>query len=139
MSTTEHTAHHRHKVASERSFGLTFAAVFLLVAAWPLMHGEGPRVWALGVAVCFGGLGLFRANWLALPSRLWARLGDAMSRVVSPIALGVLFFGVFTPAGILMRRLRKDPLRLRLDPGARSYWIERSDPVIDPASFRDQF
>jgi hypothetical protein len=120
------------KASSERGFGLTFAAVFAIVAAWPLLGGAAPRFWALGVAAAFLTTAFLAPRRLAPLNRLWTRLGLLLSRIMNPLVLGLLFYGVVTPAGLVMRALGKDPLRRRFEPGAASYWIERRPPGPSP-------
>jgi hypothetical protein len=66
-------------------------------------------------------------------------LGLLMAKVVSPIALGILFYLVFMPVGLVMRLSGKDPLRLKFDPAAKSYWIDREPPGPPPNSMTNQF
>lgn len=125
--------------SSDRSFGFVFAVVFVVIAAWPLLAGKGPREWALAVAGAFALVAVVRPAVLAVPNRLWMKLGLLMGKIVSPIALGILFYGVFTPLGVLMRLMGKDPLRLKLDPLATTYWIAREPPGPPPESMTNQF
>lgn len=125
--------------SSDRAFGLVFVGVFLLIAGWPLFHGETPRWWASGVAAGFGLVALVKPVLLAGLNRLWIKLGVLLGKVISPIALGVLFYGVLTPIGAVIRRTGKDPLRLKRDPGADSYWILREPPGPPPDSMTNQF
>ena len=125
--------------SSDRSFGLVFAGVFLIVASWPLFYRELPRWWALGVAVVFAIIAIWKPALLAVPNRLWTKLGVLLGKVVSPIALGILFYGVIMPIGALVRVTGKDPLRLKLDSGADSYWILRKPPGPPPDSMTNQF
>ena len=76
---------------------------------------------------------------LAPLNRLWFRFGLLLHKIVSPVVLAIMFFLVFTPTGMIMRALGKDPLRLRLDKNATSYWIERTPPGPSPESLGDQF
>jgi hypothetical protein len=125
--------------SSDRSFGLVFAGVFLVVAFWPLFHRESPRWWALGVAVVFALIAIGRPALLAVPNRLWTKLGVLLAKVVSPIALGILFYCGLAPIGALARLTGKDPLRLKLDSAADSYWIPREPPGPPPDSMTHQF
>jgi hypothetical protein len=125
--------------SSDRNFGLVFAGVFLVVACWPLVHREWPRWWAFGVAAVFALVAIWRPALLARPNRLWTRLGLVLGKIVSPIALGILFYGVLAPIGLLVRLTGKDPLRLKLDAGADSYWIARRPPGPPPDSMTNQF
>ncbi|MBI5717889.1 MAG: hypothetical protein HZC37_09400 [Burkholderiales bacterium] len=125
--------------SSDRAFGFVFAVVFVIVAAWPLISGGRPRWWAAGIAAAFALVALLRPGLLARPNRWWMKLGLLLGAIVSPIALGVLFYGVFTPIGAFMRLAGKDPLRLARDASAPSYWRGREPPGPPPDSMERQF
>jgi hypothetical protein len=125
--------------SSNRSFGLVFSGVFALIGLLPLIVGGAARLWAVVLAVAFLIVALACPAVLAPLNRLWMAFGLLLHRIVSPIVLGIMFFGVITPMGLLMRALGKDPLRLRLDKAAGSYWIERTPPGPAPETFKDQF
>jgi hypothetical protein len=125
--------------SSDRSFGLVFGAVFLIIGTLPLLHAGHVRWWSVGVAAAFALVALTVPSVLAVPNRLWMKLGLLMAMVVSPIALGILFYLVFMPVGLVMRLSGKDPLRLKFDPAAKSYWIDRDPPGPPPGSMTNQF
>lgn len=125
--------------SSNRSFGLVFAAFFLIVALLPLLHGHDVRLWALGLAGTFLLLAFAAPELLAPLNRLWTRFGILLHHIVSPIALGVMFYGVVTPTGLIMRLVGKDSLRLHMDKSASSYWIERLPPGPAPDSLKLPF
>jgi hypothetical protein len=125
--------------SSDRSFGLVIAGVFLLIALGPLRHGHTPRWWALALSGVFTLIALAKPELLSTVNRLWTKLGVVLGKVVSPIALGILFYGVLTPVALIIRLLGRDPLRLRLDPGAESYWMPRKPPGPPPDSMTNQF
>ena len=125
--------------SSDRVFGLVFAAVFLIIAGWPLFHGEAIRWWSIGVAIVFTLVALVKPALLAGLNRLWMKLGILLGKVVSPIALGILFYVVITPIGVMIRLAGKDPLRLKFEPDADSYWILREPPGPPPGSMTQQF
>ena len=127
------------KTSSDRSFGFVFAVVFALIALWPLLDDAAPRWWALWVAGGFILLALAAPQLLAPANRLWTRFGLLLGRVVNPLVMGLLFFLVVTPTGLLMRAFGKDPLRLKWDHEAKSYWIERSPPGPAPDGMPRQF
>lgn len=125
--------------SSDRSFGWVFTAVFVLIGAWPLIHSNAPRWWAIGIAAAFALVTLIKPTLLAGLNRLWMKFGLLLGKIVSPIALGVLFYLVFTPMGLLMRLFGKDPLRLKFDRAGDSYWIRREPPGPPPKSMTNQF
>jgi hypothetical protein len=125
--------------SSDRAFGLVFAAVFAIIGLWPLLSAGPLRWWALAVAGAFAVLALAYARALAPLNRWWLKLGLLLGRFVSPVALGVLFYAVFTPIGLLMRLSGKDPLRVRRDGSAQSYWIARQPPGPPADSMTNQF
>jgi hypothetical protein len=127
--------------SSERSFGLVMAAVFAIMTFTPLLR-EPPgeiRWWALGLCAAFLVLAFFWQAPLKPLNMAWTKLGLVLYHVVNPIVLGLLFFLTVTPLALLMRMLGKDPLRLRRDPKASSYWILREPPGPPPESMKNQF
>lgn len=139
MSHEDLTREQRVEGSSDRAFGLVFAVVFLVIAGWPLLDAAAPRWWAAAVAALIGLIALLRPALLAGLNRQWIRLGVLLGRIVSPIALGVLFYAVFAPIGALMRLAGKDPLRLKRDLDAASYWRPREPPGPPPDSMTNQF
>ncbi len=127
------------ELGSDRSFGCVFVAVFVVIALWPLWGGLMPRWWALAVAAAFLVPAIAVPRLLRPLNRLWHRFGLGLARVVSPIVLGLLFYLVVTPIGLVMRLAGKDPLRLQRDPKADTYWIERNPPGPKPDSMKNQF
>lgn len=136
----ENLARQQHiEASSDRSFGLVFAALFAIIAAWPLMHAQAPRWWAFALAAALAIVAATRPCVLARANRLWMRFGLFLGNLVGPLAVGVLFYAIVTPLGFVMRLTGKDPLRLRLDAAADSYWIARRPPGPPPDSLTNQF
>lgn len=125
--------------SSGRSFGLLIAGVCLLLAMGPLRHGHAPRWWAFAAASVFALVALGKPALLATLNRLWTKLGVVLGKVVSPIALAILLYVVLTPVAIVIRVTGRDPLRLKLDRDADSYWIVRNPPGPPPDSMGNQF
>jgi hypothetical protein len=124
---------------SNRSFGWTFTGIFVIFGAYGLWKGGAAQPWLLALAAVTALVTATRDSWLAPFNRAWMALGEQLGRVVSPIVLGAIFFGVFTPVGVLMRRCGRDAMSRRLDAAARSYWVERDPPGPAEGSFRDMF
>jgi Saxitoxin biosynthesis operon protein SxtJ len=127
------------KPSSDRNFGLVIATIFLIVTFWPVIHAEPLRWWALGMAAVFAVLALLWTAALAPINKLWTKLGVLLYRIVSPVVMALLFYVTVTPIALLMRMLGKDPLRLRRDPDATSYWIDRIPPGPAPETMKNQF
>ncbi|MFQ5785627.1 MAG: SxtJ family membrane protein [Alphaproteobacteria bacterium] len=130
---------HEARISSDRAFGLVFAGALAAVGLWPVLDGNGARWWALGLAFVLLAAALSGPAWLGPANRLWARFGLALHRVVNPLITGLVFYLVVTPTGLALRALGKDPLRLRLDTSAKSYWIERRPPGPAPDTMKRQF
>jgi hypothetical protein len=124
---------------SNRKLGLTFAVVFSVIGLLPVLLGGRLRVWSVGVGIAFAAVAFVVPRALGPLNRLWMRLGLLLHRVVSPIMLSIMFFLVITPMGLVMRALRKDPLRLRFEPQTGSYWIPRQPPGPQPKDLPEQF
>jgi len=127
------------KASSDRFFGLTFFAVFLIIALWPLLSRGSIQPIALGIALACLAVSLIAPKWLAPLNRLWLKFGELLHRITSPIILGIMFFGVITPVGWFMRLAGKDLLRMKFDREAPSYWIRREPPGPDKTSLKRQF
>src|SRR6185503_4571880 len=89
--------------SSDRGFGLVFAAFFALIAAWPLVHAQTPRWWAFALAIAIAGIAAARPAVLARANRLWTRFGVVLANVVGPLAVGLLYYAVVAPLGLVMR------------------------------------
>ena len=113
------------KISSNRSFGIIFFFVFLVVAFWPLINEEQVRIWSLVVSIIFLILGLMNSKMLYPLNKLWFKFGILLGNVISPIVMGIVFFLVVTPIGFIMKILGKDLLRKKIDKSKNSYWINR--------------
>lgn len=127
------------RTGSDRTFGLLFFVVFLLIALWPLLKGGTAHLLPLGFALVFLAAALLAPRWLAPLNRLWMKFGDLLHRIASPLILGIMFFGVITPVGLLLRLAGKDLLRTKFDRDAGSYWIRREPAGPEASSMKRQF
>ncbi len=115
------------KINSNRSFGIVFFVVFFLIALYPLIHNEEIRIWSLIISLIFLILGLINSRILTPFNKLWFKFGILLGKVVSPIIMGLIFFLVVTPIGLIMRLLGKDLLNLKYNKN-KTYWIEKNGP-----------
>ena len=115
------------KISSNRSFGLVFFVVFLLIALYPLINNGEVRLWSLITSIVFLTLGLLNSKFLNPFNKLWFKFGIILGKIISPLIMGIIFFLVVTPTGLIMRLLRKDILSLKYNQN-KSYWIEKNGP-----------
>jgi hypothetical protein len=115
------------KISSNKSFGLVFFIVFLIIATYPLINNQNIRIWSLVIALIFLILGLINSNILSPLNRIWFKFGIFLGKIVSPVIMGIIFFFVVTPIAFLMKILKKDLLNLKFN-SENSYWIKRNEP-----------
>ena len=118
------------KIGSNRSFGIVFFIFFLIVGTYPIFFQGELRIWSLIVSIIFLLLGIINSRFLSPLNLLWFKFGMLLGRIVSPIVMGLVFFLVVTPTGLIMRILNKDLLRLKKK-NIKTYWIERSSIKSD--------
>jgi predicted membrane metal-binding protein len=127
------------KLPSDRSFGFTFAVVFALVGGWLFWKGSRFGVWFLGASTLFALVAVVVPRVLHGLNIVWMRFGWLLNQIVSPIVMGVIFFGIFAPVGLFLRLKGRDSLRRKYEPGAKSYWIARDPPGPDGKTLPRQF
>ena len=115
------------KISSNRSFGIVFFIVFLLIAFYPLSYSGEIRVWSAIISLIFLVLGLLNSKILTPLNKLWFKFGIFLSKIISPFIMGIIFFLVVTPIGLMMRIFGKDLLNLKYNK-SHSYWIEKNGP-----------
>ena len=126
------------ELPSNRKFGIFFTFVFALAAAY--FYNSDIMTWAYlfsATSLIFLVITLVKDELLLPVNKLWMRFGLLLGIIVSPIVLGVIFFGLFTPIAMLMRLSGRDELKLKFSRKA-SHWISRSEP-IKSGSFKNQF
>ena len=115
------------KINSNRSFGIVFFVVFLIISIYPFFNDGNLRIWSFIVSLIFLILGLLNSIILTPFNKIWFKLGIFLGKIISPLVMGIIFFLVVTPIAIFMRLLRKDLLNLKYD-NSKSYWIEKTEP-----------
>ena len=115
------------KISSNRSFGIVFAFVFLLIALYPLSYSGEIRYWSAIISLIFLVLGLLKSKILTPLNKLWFKFGIFLGKIMSPLIMGIIFFLVVTPIGLIMRLLGKDLLNLKYE-NKNTYWIEKTGP-----------
>ena len=123
------------KIGSNRSFGAVFFVVFLLIGLWPILKGNEIRIWSIVISLIFLILGILNSKILTPFNKVWFRFGIFLGNFISPIIMGIVFFLVVTPTGLIMKLFRKDLINLRKN-NSSTYWIEKKDIK---SSMKNQF
>jgi hypothetical protein len=108
-------------------FGILFFIFFLIFGLYPLKSDEAIRVWSVVLSLVLLIITIIKPNLFTFLNKFWIKLGILLGKIISPIVMGLVFFFVVTPIGILVRVLKKDVMGLKR--GASSYWINREDKV----------
>ena len=122
------------KISSNRSFGLLFFAIFLIISFWPLLDDKDIRIWSLIISLIFLILGILNSNTLKPLNKIWFKFGMFLGKIISPIIIGLVYFLVVTPTGFIMRFLGKDLLKLKKNKN-NTYWLAKNYK----SNMKDQF
>ncbi|MCP9469251.1 MAG: SxtJ family membrane protein [Nitrospira sp.] len=120
-----------------RSFGLLVGGIFVAIGAWPVVSGQPVRGWALGLGGLLMGLGALTPRSLALPYKGWMAIGHVLGWVNTRIILGIVFYGLLTPLGLIRRALGHDPLRIAFEPQQDTYRVPK--PSRPATHLKNQF
>ena len=123
------------KFENNKSFGILFFIVFILVSIWPLKNGEDLRIWSLLISLAFLFLGLINSKILTPLKSVWIKLGYFLGNIISPVVMGIIYFFVLTPTGLIMRLLGKDILKLNKNK-LNTYWEKKSK---NQSTMKNQF
>ena len=113
------------KISSNKSFGIVFFIVFLIVSIYPIFNSGDLRIWSLIISITFLILGLLNSSILSPLNKLWFKFGILLGSIISPIVMGIVFFAIVTPTSLIMKILGKNLLNLKKG-NKKTYWIERS-------------
>ena len=110
--------------SNNRSFGIVFFIVFLIIGIYPILNGEEIRDWSLIISIIFLVLGILNSKVLTPLNKIWFKFGIFLGKIISPLVMAIIFFLVVTPIGLLMRFFGKDVLNLKFN-NDKSYWVEK--------------
>ncbi len=127
------------KTSTDRSFGFVFFVFFTLVGFIIFIKTEHFKIWPFIIAIIFILLAVFSPNFLSPMNRMWTRVGLILHKIISPVIMAIMYYGIITPTGLIMKIIGNDLLKLKFDKSTDSYWIERKPPGLDPDTFHNQF
>ena len=110
--------------STNRSFGIVFFIVFLIIGTYPMLNGEDVRLWSLIFSFIFLILGILNSEFLSPLNKIWFKFGIFLGKIFSPLIMALIFFFVVTPIGLMMRFIGKDVLNLKFNDD-KSYWVEK--------------
>ena len=123
------------KIGSNKSFGIVFFIVFLIIALYPMLKEQDLRLWSLIISFIFLILGMINSSILTPLNKIWFKFGILLGNIISPIVMAIVFFGVVLPTGIVMKILKKDLIALKKN-NKNTYWIEKKSKMT---SMKNQF
>ena len=118
------------KLPSNKNFGIVFSVVFLIISLWPLLNQDDVRIWSLIISGIFLILGLINSKLLLPLNKIWFKFGLMLGNFIAPIVMGIVYFMVVTPTGLIMRVLGKDLLNLKKN-NKDTYWIDKDNSNND--------
>ena len=113
------------KKENNKSFGILFFIIFLLIALWPLINSQSIRLWALGIASIFLVLGIINSKILTPVKKSWIKFGEILGLIIAPMVMALVYFIFLTPISLILRLFGKDLLGIKFDKNIDSYWIKR--------------
>ena len=123
------------KISSNRSFGFVFFVVFFVISLWPILSENEIRIWSLILSVIFLILGILNSKILTPLNKVWFRFGIFLGNFIAPIVMGIVFFLVVTPTGILAKLFKKDLINLKKN-NDKTYWVEKKETI---SNMKNQF
>ena len=116
------------EISSEKSFGLVFSIVFLIISLYPIINSEELRIWALILSFVFLFVALFLSKLLVYPNKIWFKFGLILGSIIAPVVMAIVYFLTVLPTGVMMRLFGKDLLNQKFN-DKETYWITRKDPI----------
>ena len=114
------------KISSNKSFGIVFFIVFLIISIYPIINNNEIRVWSIIVSIIFLIMGLRNSRYLTPLNIMWCKFGILLGNLISPIVMGLIFFIIVSPIGLLMRIFSKNFLNLKKN-NDNSYWVKTNN------------
>ena len=120
------SSHHNIERSNERSFGIVFTIFFLILSIYPIINKETINVFFLIISIIIFVITILRPSLFYFPNKIWFKFGILLGKIVSPLVMGIIFYLTVTPTGIIMRLLRKDLLKKKLEIKEKTYWVKKN-------------
>ena len=124
------------RMGSNRNFGLVFFVVFLILGLWPIKNGGEINIFLILISLVFLFLAITKSKFLTPLNKLWFKFGIKLGAIIAPIVMGVVFFLVVTPIGIMMKIIGRDLINKKINKNIKTYWLNRKKAV---GSMKRQF
>ena len=115
--------------SSNRSFGLLFFIVFIVVGLWPVIKGETANIYLILISLFFLIFGLINSKILSPFNKAWIKFGEILGLIIAPIIMALVYFIILTPISIIVRMLGKDLLGLKFLKNQDTYWTKRKKKI----------
>ena len=124
------------KKSNNRSFGILFFIVFLILGLYPTLKGNSPNIYLISISIPFIILGIINSKILTPLSNAWIKLGEILGIIIAPIVMAIIYFFILTPISLIVRIFGKDLLSIKFDKQVNTYWINRKKNI---SSMKKQF
>ena len=117
------------KKSNNRSFGILFFIVFLILGLYPTLKGNSPNIYLISISIPFIILGIINSKILTPLSNAWIKLGEILGIIIAPIVMAIIYFFILTPISLIVRIFGKDLLSIKFDKQVNTYWINRKKNI----------
>ena len=119
----------KNKKSNNRSFGILFFIVFLILGLYPTLKGNSPNIYFIFISIPFIILGLINSKILTPLNNAWIKVGEILGMIIAPIVMAIIYFFILTPISILVRIFGKDLLSIKFNKQVNTYWINRKKNI----------
>jgi hypothetical protein len=119
----------KNKKSNNRSFGILFFIVFLILGLYPTLKGNSPNIYFIFISIPFIILGLINSKILTPLNNAWIKVGEILGMIIAPIVMAIIYFFILTPISIVVRIFGKDLLSIKFNKQVNTYWINRKKNI----------
>ena len=119
----------KNKKSNNRSFGILFFIVFLILGLYPTLKGNSPNIYFIFISIPFIILGLINSKILTPLNNAWIKVGEILGMIIAPIVMAIIYFFILTPISLIVRIFGKDLLSIKFNKQVNTYWINRKKNI----------